>query len=651
MNIIALIWHFFTTFFNSLQDNTMILDGLRVLLAGTFFEFSRRTATSAWSTFTDSFFITATISDNDEAYDWVSQYLETHAPIMLPSTSSQPQHFDPARYTINTNLMEAVYPTGRAAPRHIHLAAKRPRNNRGNGQAHRSRRMRRDMYDSESDDHESDDDEEKDAILHVEPSSTISQYMQFQNKTIQFQIKDDGLSSFAINQRKWLIMSTFLGTHDIFTTLIQTARKEYLAQLPKRAISIYSPEHGSWYKKSTRTMRPWDSIILPDGVKGWLLADATEFLAERDFYEERGVPHRRGYLLYGEPGSGKSSLISALAAQLRLDIYIVNIGGRYLDDDTLSSLMQDCPSRCILLMEDIDCAFKKRKLPGSKRRTTPQQDEPNPNTEGNEEDNDDPGMFPPNSGATITLSGLLNALDGVASSEGRLLFCTTNWKDKIDPALCRPGRCDVWVEFKHATREQARDLFIHFFRARLRSDPHNPVDITSNSNANTEKPFNSASPHTDNGEDLLALGEKFAGAIPKSTVSVSALQGYLVRYKRDPHAAAEHVGKWVEGGCGQGPTMFIKDGRVQEREVDEVVDAGDDSGVLDETKNEDRDINGEPNGHVNGGDKAYRVFNGGIEKNVNGMPNGWGDGNSTAIAQGNILRRARTHFRTLSRGK
>ncbi|WWC93229.1 hypothetical protein V866_000062 [Kwoniella sp. B9012] len=651
MNIVALIWHFFISFFESLQANPMVLDGLRVLLAGTFFEFSRRSATSVWSTFTDSFFITATISDHDEAYDWVSQYLETHAPIMLPSTLSQPQHFDPARYTMKTNLMEAVYPTGRAAPRHIHLAAKRPRNNRGNGQAHRSRRMHRDMYDSESDEYESDEDEEKDAVLHVEPSSTISQYMQFQNKIIQFQIKDDGLSSFAINQRKWLIMSTFLGTHDIFTSLIQTARKEYLAQLPKRAISIYSPEHGSWYKKSTRTMRPWDSIILPDGIKEWLLADATEFLAERDFYEGRGVPHRRGYLLYGEPGSGKSTLISALAAQLRLDIYIVNIGGRYLDDDTLSSLMQDCPSRCILLMEDIDCAFKKRKLPGSKKRTTAQIDETNPNTEDKVEDNDDPEMFPPNSGTTITLSGLLNALDGVASSEGRLLFCTTNWKDKIDPALCRPGRCDVWIEFKHATQEQARNLFVHFFRARIQYDPRNSVHTTNNSSLNAERPFHSTSTHLDDGEDLSALSKKFAAAIPKGTVSVSALQGYLVRYKRDPHAAAEQVGKWVEGGCGQGPTMFIKDGKVQEREMDEVVKAGDDSGFSDEIRNEDSDTNGEPNGHVNGGDRGNSIFDDGMDKKLESMPNGWGNGNSTAIAQGNILRRARTHFRTLSRGK
>ncbi|WVW85245.1 hypothetical protein I302_107283 [Kwoniella bestiolae CBS 10118] len=545
--------------------------------------------------------------------------------------------------------MEAVYPTGRAAPRHISLAARRPRNNRRNIP---SRHLRHDPYDSEGDEHESDyDDEQKDAVLHAEPSSTINQYIQFQNRTITFQVKDDGLSSFSLpmNQKKWLVTSTFLGTHDIFTSLIQTARREYLASLPKRAISIYSPEHGSWYKKSTRTMRPWDSIILPDGIKEWLLDDASEFLAEKDFYAERGVPHRRGYLLYGEPGSGKSSLISALAARLKLDIYIVNIGGRYLDDDTLMNLMQDCPSRCILLMEDIDCAFKKRNLPSARaRHTTHHDDSVSSSTDKDQEGEDAKkereeteyrperdDMFQ-NSGPTITLSGLLNALDRVASSEGRLLFCTTNWKDKIDPALCRPGRCDVWIEFKHATHVQARDLFVHFYRSR--SNPTTSIDIIKNNQSIL------STKHEDDAE-LLALGERFASAIPQDTVSASALQGYLIRFKRDPHAAVEVVRHWVESGCGQGPTISIKDGKVQERVVDEGGSSSSEetmNGVLDNKE----DTHGSPRDGFGG--KGI-LPNG--DRKVGYIPNGWGNGNATNHGNGNIIRRARTHFRSLSRGK
>jgi chaperone BCS1 len=63
----------------------------------------------------------------------------------------------------------------------------------------------------------------------------------------------------------------------------------------------------------------------------------------------------------------------------------------------------------------------------------------------------------------VTFSGLLNALDGVASQEGRVLFMTTNHIEKLDPALIRPGRCDVIVKFDLATADQARRMFLRFF--------------------------------------------------------------------------------------------------------------------------------------------------------------------------------------------
>lgn len=64
---------------------------------------------------------------------------------------------------------------------------------------------------------------------------------------------------------------------------------------------------------------------------------------------------------------------------------------------------------------------------------------------------------------TLSLSGLLNALDGVAASEGRILFATTNHLERLDPALSRPGRMDVWIEFKNASPWQAEALFRNFF--------------------------------------------------------------------------------------------------------------------------------------------------------------------------------------------
>lgn len=63
----------------------------------------------------------------------------------------------------------------------------------------------------------------------------------------------------------------------------------------------------------------------------------------------------------------------------------------------------------------------------------------------------------------VTLSGLLNALDGLAAQEGRILFATTNRYKALDPALTRPGRMDIHIEFKHASRYQAEELYKSFY--------------------------------------------------------------------------------------------------------------------------------------------------------------------------------------------
>lgn len=72
------------------------------------------------------------------------------------------------------------------------------------------------------------------------------------------------------------------------------------------------------------------------------------------WYADRGIPFRRGYLLHGVPGSGKTSLIHALAGELMLDIYVVSLSASWINDATLTSLMGRVPARCILLLEDLD---------------------------------------------------------------------------------------------------------------------------------------------------------------------------------------------------------------------------------------------------------------------------------------------------------
>ena len=105
------------------------------------------------------------------------------------------------------------------------------------------------------------------------------------------------------------------------------------------------------------------SVILDEGIAENIVNDVKDFLTSGEWYHKRGIPYRRGYLLYGPPGSGKTSFIQALAGELDYNICILNLSENNLTDDRLNHLMNHIPNRSILLLEDVDAAFNKRNRP------------------------------------------------------------------------------------------------------------------------------------------------------------------------------------------------------------------------------------------------------------------------------------------------
>ncbi|KAK5937337.1 Complex III assembly protein translocase and chaperone [Knufia obscura] len=201
---------------------------------------------------------------------------------------------------------------------------------------------------------------------------------------------------------------------------------------------IYNARGVTWEKfGKPRQKRPLDSVILEKGVKQRIVADIQDFIGSAKWYADRGVPYRRGYLLYGPPGTGKSSFIQALAGHLDYGIAIINLSERGLTDDRLNHLLTIVPQRTLVLLEDIDAAY-------NNRRQKVEAD----------------GY----AGANVTFSGLLNALDGVASAEERILFLTTNHIERLDEALVRPGRVDMTVRLGNATAYQISALWDRFYR-------------------------------------------------------------------------------------------------------------------------------------------------------------------------------------------
>lgn len=291
------------------------------------------------------------------------------------------------------------------------------------------------------------------------------------------------------------------------------------------------------------------SIVLQPGVKDMLLSDCKDFLCSEEWYAERGIPFRRGYLLHGVPGSGKTSLIHSLAGELGLDIYVVSLSSKGMSDNTLTTLMGNVPSRCILLLEDLDAAFTRSVTRDSSSTGTPT------STTTTTSSSSSSSSTPPaenNDGSTLSLSGLLNSLDGVAAAEGRLLFATTNHIERLDPALSRPGRMDVWVNFTHATKWQAEGIFKCFFPSKPASDssssdasPPTPTDASQkNLPVPKRKAFKHAIPLLSEAE-ISELAKRFAEAIPEDEMSVAGLQGYLLKNKTRPRECVEEVGEWI----------------------------------------------------------------------------------------------------------
>ena len=199
---------------------------------------------------------------------------------------------------------------------------------------------------------------------------------------------------------------------------------------------VYSVRNFDWVPLGTpRRKRPLASVVLDKGVKEDIVNDARDFLARRQWYVDRGIPYRRGYLLYGPPGSGKSSFIQALAGELDYSVAMINLSEVGVTDDKLAFLLTKLPERSIVLLEDADSAFVNRR-----RR----------DTDGY-------------SGGTVTFSGLLNALDGLSAGEERIAFLTTNHVELLDPALIRPGRVDMMVRIGEATRYQAAQMWDRFY--------------------------------------------------------------------------------------------------------------------------------------------------------------------------------------------
>jgi len=327
-------------------------------------------------------------------------------------------------------------------------------------------------------------------------------------------------------------------SHEKLNTLLQEAHAAYKAEVENR-INIRSSydQYRGWSSCVSRPKRPFSSVVLPTSIKTSLLEDAKEFLTTEKWYAERGIPWRRGYLLHGSPGSGKTSLIYALAGELDLDIYVFSLAKRGMDDDELMNVVNSLPPRSIALMEDIDAAFTRGISRNSEEPAVPTGVPGAPTPPGQQ----------PQQPQGITLAGLLGAIDGVAAQEGRILFATTNDRAALDMALCRPGRLDRHFEFQLANRDQAEELFRHFYPCKKRDETESIIDEKGEAplvDLGSEKQNLEHTELTE--EEITELSREFGALIPENEFSMATLQGHLMQFKKRPGDAIEETPEWIE---------------------------------------------------------------------------------------------------------
>lgn len=220
-----------------------------------------------------------------------------------------------------------------------------------------------------------------------------------------------------------------------------------------------------------------------------LVSVISNFMESRDTYVRLGMPYTFGALFHGEPGTGKTSAIKAIANMTGREIFIVQTNKVNTRDKLLhlfsgENYLHGLPDRnkIIYVFEEIDCGAWGDIVC---RRDVCKKENNDGTTSGGNGDivkimkemvagggggSGGNGSKNDKEEIDITLADILEILDGIVEMDGRMIIMTSNHPEKLDPALLRPGRIDICMEFKRMTRKNVADMYKRWFDADMPND-------------------------------------------------------------------------------------------------------------------------------------------------------------------------------------
>lgn len=220
---------------------------------------------------------------------------------------------------------------------------------------------------------------------------------------------------------------------DQINGFLQQIVKEYNINRKKGLLRVYTNDSwGNWCLVHDAPVKQFSKVILPNQLKKSLIDDLEGFASSAEWYRERSIRYKRGYLFYGPPGNGKTTIATSIADYLNRDIYIINLNA-FENDGYLIAAFTKLQKNVVLLIEDIDRSFSGRDNIGSK----------------------------------ISFSGMLNSLDGVLCKDGIVTVITTNHIEKLDEALIRDGRMDLKIELLNPSESEIKDYMEAFYGVKI----------------------------------------------------------------------------------------------------------------------------------------------------------------------------------------